>query len=132
MTPNPGDYKPCSAEEIKAYKRMILAKNIKHLKKITCPDCGDKGSIYFTGELFDLDSAFVECSSCDYQGWILLRGTGLPSETCRFLGDNGSCNKLGTCKFITGNLDLRKCRLFKEAISASHRARMLMASERVV
>jgi len=123
--PNPGDYKPCSAEEVKAYKRMILAKNIAKLKKINCPECRNVGTLKFTGELLDLDAAFVLCTHCDYSTWVLLKGTGLPSEVCRF-ELNGLCTRTnGKCIFIES--DMRKCSLFKEAISASHRARILLA-----
>ena len=126
MSPNPADFKPCSAEEIKAYRRMILAENIERLKEAKCPDC-NSNSLRFTGQLFDLDAAFIECERCDYESWILLKGTGLPSEACRHLMDNNECSRTSRkCDYLAS--DLRDCRLFKEAISASHRARMLLAS----
>jgi len=125
--PNPGDYKPCSAEEIRIYKYNVLARNINRLKRMKCPECNCLGSLNFTGELLDFDAAFIECSKCSYKWWILLKDTGLPSEICRYrTGDR--CSRNGSlCKHLKS--DMRECSLFKEAISVSHSERMLKAKE---
>jgi len=122
MSPNPGDYKPCTAEEIKEYKREVLSKNIFRLKRAECPDCKKK-ELEFTGELLDLDAAFIRCKICNYQGWILLKDTGLPSEYCRYLSGKICVRTRQKCIFL--DKDMRGCKLFKEAISVSHQERML-------
>jgi len=123
LCPNPGDFKPCSRREIEKYTIEALSRNVHRLEKLICPECHNLGTFYFTGELLDLDAAFVICKSCGFKSWVLLKMTGLPCEKCRYLANQMCTNTGKKCQYISS--DLRYCELFKEAVSVSHRERKL-------